>query len=292
MNDDSSLNTSLQDKSFAYISQFAAAPFVLEEMNQFRTKYNKKSILEDIYGLDLNLIGRGLCLPATTCTCLNSLYGIKRFDEASIASMFQILFPLHGTPANDPVTQLPYPNGWQIVTDQGDMYYHAIDYWVNHIAQGEVRASILINYDNLEDISTLVKSSNIVATLSLDNIFTLDWISKIQQKSSVQFIKQDEQGKYIINNLNSNDKPFQNGRHAVSLLDAKDNHLLISDSFALPGISVDQAIRWWPLDTIAKYTQYQSSLPKRAIIFSFTQDSNPQLKKSINNFGIPSAVPN
>ncbi len=288
------LNNSSKDKfadmTYAYVSQFAAAPYVLDEMNNFRAKYNRKSILEVIYGTNLHAIGRGLCLPSATCTCLNALCGARQFDEQSIASMFRMLLPLHGITANNPLTQEPYPHGWQVLTDQGDMYYHAIQYWVNQATNSQVKAHTIVGYNKLEDLANLVNSSSITVALLLDNRFVIHWVREAEQEMGIQFIKQDDDGVLLINTQELHDMPFQSGRHAVSLLDVQNDHVLISDSFSLPGMTSQQTMRWWPIDVIAKYTHYQSELPRRAIIFT-TDKYNSEVKNLVDSFGGVSASP-
>lgn len=270
-----------------HISQLAAAPIVLEAIDIFKKSQDqKKDGLEAVYGTDVISLRRGLCLPAATCACLNGVYGERKFDEESIAQMYTFLLPFHGASARDPVTNKAYEKGWSVVTPEGDMYYHAICFWVDHVTKGKISAIPIVGYDNLRNIAQIVGDTDTTVALSLDNSFVLDWVLKTEEETGIKFVETGKDGQILFNAGELGKKPFQNGRHVVAMLDydSVNNMILISDSFALPGMRLEHTMRWWSVDEVEKYTEYKSGVPARAIVFTKNGQKHELFEDAVDKF--------
>jgi hypothetical protein len=158
------------------------------------------------------------------------------------------------------------------------------------VKKGDVTVVPIINYDNLQDIAEIVGDTHTAVALSLDNKFVLDWVEKAQNDLKREFVIKNQNGIFF-NDKKLGEKPFQNGRHVVALIDYRPNEALISDSFTLSGMTTEQTVQWRKIKDVETYTRYQSGVPSRAIVFTRDGQNHPNFKTAVSRFQVPVSVP-
>ncbi|MCS7093038.1 MAG: hypothetical protein NZL96_01190 [Patescibacteria group bacterium] len=269
---------------FSLIDQIKAAGPVAELIEEMKRKgllseensYHKPIIETDVYRLR-----RGLCLPCASAVAINILLNRRVVGDddgiLSIADMHRLLLPHHG---KYPTTN--FPCGWLVVNDKGDMYHHAIAAFAEAL---EINTYSLLGFKKIDDlINIMEKAKNSAIVVSFNNRFVLEQTLKNYPDS----IKKDGDKFLIKVSTPEGDifKPFENGRHAVTILNfsTSSGELLVADSFNLPQTKQTKGILVrLSLEEATEYLKYHDNAITRAIVFS----QNPDLKSIFQDLLIP-----
>lgn len=209
---------------------------------------------------DVFQLRRGLCLPCAASTAINLVLGYRLIGDTSgaltIGDYFRILLPHHGsnpTPEN--------PKGWLVTTPRGDMYHHAVITFARGL---EIPAYSYQGFSNVSEFHPILKNGGSVA-ISLDNHFVIEQ-TLAPYPRTVEIIDNTPHIK-VATESGPTFRPFQNGRHVVTLLNIENNEVQIADSFNLPQTETHGLTVTTSTTTLNKYLQYFDRSTTRAIVF-------------------------
>jgi hypothetical protein len=209
---------------------------------------------------DVFRLRRGLCLPSAASVAINLIKGERLIGDSdgvlTIGDYFRFLLPHHGkypTPEQ--------PNGWYVISPSGDMYHQSIVAFSEAL---DINAYSCQGISSLEQLSPVLKVGGSVA-VSLNNHFVIDHTLSTYP-DTVQ--KTQDQILIRVNTPNGQEyRPFQDGRHVVTLLDIYGGEALIADSFNLPQTGKTGLTVSVPVNEVNKYLTYHDNTTSRSIVF-------------------------
>lgn len=262
------------------INQQEAADFVFKLLEKINIKDPSLKAFKET---NIYKLRRGLCLPCAVLSSVNFALGEKRFKAQNIANFYKQIIKMHGIKGVlDAKTGKEFEKGWLVMTSQGDVYHHAIIWWLRK--QG-LKADSVIGFKNIEIFRDFVNSGGVL-TISLNNLFVAWWIKHLYP--GLVDIKEKHDQKIIYLKTLNKKFLFQNGRHVVTLLKFNKKSAVIADSYILPGIQKKEQFLEVSLQTINFFLNYHDkSVTRGIIVYPISSCKDKSIKKFINLVSLP-----
>jgi hypothetical protein len=218
---------------------------------------------------DVYKLRRGLCLPSAASVAINVVKRERLIgDDAGqikIGDYFRFLLPHHGEyPSSD------QPNGWYVVSPSGDMYHQSI------VAVSEALEVPAFSCQGIKSVSeyreVLTRGGSVA--VSLNNRFVIEqtlapYRDAVIDMGGTTFIKVSTANGFAY-------RPFQDGRHVVTLLEMNGRTATFADSFNLPQTQTHGLTVTVPLEVADRYLNYHDGATPRSIVFLPPESELPE----------------
>lgn len=254
------------------IDQIRAAPYTMNVIQELKQQGvlraddpHHRAVLEtDVYRLR-----RGLCLISAASVCMNMVCRERiigdEIGKIRVGDFYRLLLPHHAIYSTN-----RFPKGWLVVTDQGDIYHHAIVAFAKILG---VNATPVQGFKSLTEFKDVLDQGGSVA-VSLDNWF----VTEQSLKRFENVIEKGTDGNVCIRVESDNGlvekRQFEHGRHVVTLLDIHDNVVTIADSFNLPQTQSHGLVVSLPISESDRYLNYTIQGNTRAVVFHHSSNQN------------------
>jgi hypothetical protein len=209
---------------------------------------------------DVYRLRRGLCLPSAASVAINVIKNERLIGdsegEIKIGDYFRFLLPHHGrypTPEQ--------PNGWYVISPSGDMYHQSI---VAISEALDVQAFSCQGITSVSEFRPVLHDGGSVA-VSLNNRFVIEQTLAPYPGSVIEM--EDATLIKVATADGFEYRPFQNGRHVVTLLELNGRNATFADSFNLPQTGTHGLTVTVPIEKVDQYLTYHDGAASRSIVF-------------------------
>ncbi|PJE67250.1 hypothetical protein COU95_03415 [Candidatus Shapirobacteria bacterium CG10_big_fil_rev_8_21_14_0_10_40_9] len=270
------------------LSQIKAAPYTLKIIHSLDI-VTKDPSLGAIKETDVYRLRRGLCLPCAAATCINKVKGERligdRDGSIKIGDFFKLVLPFHGAKGivNSEIEK-EFPKGWLVTTPEGDIYHHAIIAFAKALG---VTGVAVRNFESVTEFLSILDKGGCF-TVSLDNRFVLEQTLGNNPELVAYSPNPKHKPKILIGGKEGlGFRNFEEGRHAVAILEINEGKALIADSFVLPQMK-SNLLLGLDISIIDKYLTFKTGGSTRGIIFSL----NPRIDEFIKpRYLFPVVIP-
>lgn len=274
------------DLGRVYVDQILAAGDVRRAIIELQTVGQLNADLEATVGIDVASLGRSLCLPSASATCINVVTRTRLIGDTNgmvtVGDMYRVLIPYHGR--KDLADVPPLERGWLVITPDNYMYHSA----VATVAQAlGVTAMPVEGFNSVEVFKGAILTTGAVA-ISLDNSF----IYERTLRNRPDLVVRDEDGVKILieGNGGIEYRKFGHGRHVVTLVSITDGVATVIDPFRLPQMAMHETIVTLSVADLDGYLKYHGGGNPRAIVFGNQPGLMEDLRPLAQKVNIPMGV--